>query len=77
MNNSIPKPEIPDSEEQRKQKEKRRREYEKKFGYMNNIDGITSVLPEMAGWEIPSDVSGSYTGTGIDDVYPVQDADDL
>lgn len=27
--------------------------------------------------EIPSDVLGSYTGTDLDDFYPVQDADDL
>ena len=70
-----PQPEIPEEEE--KEKVRRRREYERKFGYMNNIDGITSVLPEMASWEIPSDVNGSYTGTGIRDVQPVQDADDL
>lgn len=27
--------------------------------------------------EIPSDVLGSYTGTAYDDLFPVQDADDL
>ncbi|MBQ2846691.1 MAG: hypothetical protein IJE74_00340 [Clostridia bacterium] len=27
--------------------------------------------------EIASDVLGSYTGTAFDDLYPVQDADDL
>lgn len=27
--------------------------------------------------EINSDVLGSYTGTAYDDLYPVQDADDL
>lgn len=27
--------------------------------------------------EIHTDVLGSYTGTGYDDIYPVQDADDL
>lgn len=26
---------------------------------------------------IPTDVLGSYTGTGLDREYPVQDADDL
>lgn len=27
--------------------------------------------------DIPTDVLGSYTGTGYDDMHPVQDADDL
>ena len=27
--------------------------------------------------DIQSDVLGSYTGTAYDDLYPVQDADDL
>ena len=35
------------------------------------------VLPDMNKGSIPSDVSGSYTGTPTDDLYPVQDADDL
>lgn len=77
MRTPHPMPEIPEPEEIRKEKIRRQREYEKKFGYMNNIDGITSVLPEMAAWEIPSDVDGSYTGTGIQNAVPVQDADDL
>ena len=36
-----------------------------------------SALPEMNKGSIPSDVGGSYTGTPADDIYPVQDADDL
>ena len=35
------------------------------------------ALPNMNKGSIPSDVSGSYTGTPTDDLYPVQDADDL
>ena len=66
----------PDTEKKRAE-EQRRREYERKFGYMRNIDGITAVMPQMSAAEIPSDVLGSYTGTGIDDLHPVQDADDL
>ena len=66
----------PDTE-RRRAEEKRRREYERKFGYMQNIDGITEILPQMSASGIPTDVLGSYTGTGIADPYPVQDADDL
>ncbi len=36
-----------------------------------------SILPRMNQGPIPSDVLGSYTGTGADDLEPVQDADDL
>ena len=32
---------------------------------------------ELNAEEINSDVLGSYTGTAYDDLYPVQDADDL
>lgn len=35
------------------------------------------ALPDMNKGEIPSDVNGSYTGTPLDDLVPVQDADDL
>lgn len=68
--------EEPDTEK-RREEEKRRREYERKFGYMQNIDGLTEILPRISTSEIPSDVLGSYTGTGADDSRPVQDADDL
>lgn len=36
-----------------------------------------SILPTMNQEEIPSDVLGSYTGTGADGLSPEQDADDL
>ncbi len=32
---------------------------------------------ELNDEEIHTDVLGSYTGTAYDDLYPVQDADDL
>ena len=35
------------------------------------------ILPTMNQGSIPSDVLGSYTGTALDGLYPVQDADDL
>ena len=35
------------------------------------------IRPEYDTDDIPSDVLGSYTGTGEDGDYPVQDADDL
>lgn len=35
------------------------------------------ALPDMNKGNIPSDINGSYTGTPTDDLYPVQDADDL
>lgn len=38
---------------------------------------FTSSLPETGKGAIKSDVLGSYTGTGVDDSAPVQDADDL
>lgn len=68
--------EEPDTKK-KKADEERRRQYEQKFGYMQNIDGITQIMPKMSGWEVPSDVLGSYTGTGIGEEVPVQDADDL
>ncbi len=68
--------EEPDTQK-RKDEAERRRQYEQKFGYMENIDGITEVLPQQSGWEVPSDVLGSYTGTGMYDAFPEQDADDL
>lgn len=69
-------PEIePETEEKR---EKRRREYEKKFGYLQqNIDGMTEVFPQTGSGEIQSDVLGSYTGMAEDFSQPTQDADDL
>lgn len=66
----------PDTEKRRAE-EQRRREYERKFGYMQNIDGITEIIPHMSAAEIPSDVLGSYTGMGAEGLYPEQDADDL
>lgn len=68
--------EEPDTE-RRRVEEQRRRDYQKKFGYMQNIDGIAEVLPQMNRSDVPSDVLGSYTGTGLSDEQPVQDADDL
>ena len=68
--------EEPDTEK-RREEEKRRREYERKFGYMQNIDGMTQILPQISSAPIPSDVLGSYTGTAAADPYPEQDADDL
>ena len=38
---------------------------------------LSQVLPQEGKGEILSDVNGSYTGTPIDSVQPVQDADDL
>lgn len=35
------------------------------------------TLPNMNKGPIPSDVLGSYTGTGTSDLQPEQDADDL
>ena len=65
----------PDSE---KTKEKRRKEREKKYGYLQqNIDGITEILPKMNDGPIQSDVLGSYTGTAECSLIPTQDADDL
>ncbi len=32
---------------------------------------------ELNDEEIHTDVLGSYTGTGYDDLFPIQDADDL
>ena len=32
---------------------------------------------ELIDEDIHSDILGSYTGTGYDDLHPVQDADDL
>lgn len=60
-----------------RQDEADRRKRMKKFGYMENIDGLTQVLPQIGTAPIPSDVLGSYTGTAADDPMPVQDADDL
>lgn len=69
-------PEIePDSEAE---KIKRRKERERKYGYMEqNIDGISEILPKMGDGPIYSDVLGSYTGTPEDDFVPTQDQDDL
>lgn len=39
---------------------------------------VSAVLSGRDSWEgILSDVSGSYTGTPVDDWEPIQDADDL
>lgn len=39
---------------------------------------VSAALSGMDSWEgILSDVSGSYTGTPLDGLEPVQDADDL
>ena len=67
--------EEPDTQERRDEAARRKRM--RKFGYMQNIDGMTQILPQISSAPIPSDVLGSYTGTGADDPRPVQDADDL
>lgn len=67
--------EEPDTQKQRD--EAARRERMRKFGYMQNIDGMTQILPQISSAPIPSDVLGSYTGTAAADPYPEQDADDL
>ena len=43
----------------------------------SRAEHVASALPHMNKGSIPSDVNGSYTGTAEDDLYPVQDADDL
>ena len=67
--------EEPDTQKQRD--EAARRERMRKFGYMQNIDGMTQILPQISSAPIPSDVLGSYTGTAAADPHPEQDADDL
>ena len=67
--------EEPDTQKQRD--EAARRERMRKFGYMQNIDGMTQILPQISSAPIPSDVLGSYTGTAAADPQPEQDADDL
>lgn len=53
--------------------------YGKDVLFHDCLTGIAeaSVLPRMNHGKIPSDVLGSYTGTGLYDPQPVQDADDL
>ena len=67
--------EEPDTQERRDEAARRKRM--RKFGYMQNIDGMTQILPQISSAPIPSDVLGSYTGTAEDYEAPVQDADDL
>lgn len=53
--------------------------YGKDVLFHDCLTGIAeaSVLPRKLGGKFPSDVLGSYTGTGLYDVTPEQDADDL
>lgn len=50
---------------------------EKQVQKSKNAQAMAKVLRQEGKEEIPSDVSGSYTGTPMDGGVPVQDADDL
>lgn len=49
----------------------------KKSGAEQKAEKVASMMKQTGKGSILSDVSGSYTGTPQDDLYPVQDADDL
>lgn len=38
---------------------------------------MVKILPNEGKGQILSDVTGSYTGTPVDSLHPLQDADDL
>ena len=42
-----------------------------------NAQDLAACMRQMNRKKTPSDVQGSYTGTGEKDEHPVQDADDL
>ncbi|WP_050698202.1 MULTISPECIES: hypothetical protein [Eubacteriales] len=49
----------------------------KKSGAEQKAEKVASMMKQTGKGSILSDVGGSYTGTPQDDLYPVQDADDL